>query len=133
MTGDQSFGSHKATNLAAGSSDTDAATYGQARQMLLADGGAAKTADFTAAWGTQYRIDASAGPVHVTMPASSANTIGRTIGFVRVDNVVANAVDITRAGSETLNDGNSTTVTALITKGSSKFVRCYANGESWVN
>jgi hypothetical protein len=61
-------------------------------------------------------IDASSGNITVTLPTAAAaftSPFGLEYVFVRVDNVLANTVTITRTGSDTINGSASFTLTAL--------------------
>lgn len=55
-------------------------------------------------------VDATSGSVVITLPPSSATTIGTSYQFKRIDNVEANIVTIQRAGSDTIDEGNSQTL-----------------------
>jgi hypothetical protein len=125
-----SLGGFKLTNSGNPSAASDVATFQYASMCRLTPSGAAKTANFNAVWGESYRIDATSGAVVATLPAAGGN--GSCCEFVRVDSTLANAVTIQRNGTDTLNNGTSTTQHTLTAKGMSALIRDYASGESWV-
>lgn len=86
-----------------------------------------KTANYTAAFGELVLVDASAGPVTITLPTITAN--GQRIAVKRVDNTPANLVTVATSGGNTIGSSGAASVPLRLQDQAGTY---QASGTNWV-